>query len=761
MNKTEHSVIDSKNYIRIGISLTGLIQGVGFRPHVYRLARYLHLSGWVINTSRGVTIELEGDQESVDQFLPLLESELPPHATILSKAIESLDAIGEKDFRIKESQSTEEIVPLILPDIAVCPECLEEMFDPTNRRYRYPFINCTHCGPRFSIVQSLPYDRPNTTMSTFLQCPDCLMEYENPEDRRFHAQPNACPHCGPQIDFHNLPYSNPFCSGEDALKEAIDSLKRGKILALKGLGGFQLVVSAENEKAVQLLRKRKRRGNKPFALMFPNIESAQAAAHLSEPEQRLLESSEAPIVLVEKKTQDFGTSAPGNPYLGIFLPYTPLHHLLLDLYAKPLIVTSGNLRNEPICIDNDEAFTRLGNIADIFLVHNRPIQRPVDDSVVRIVSGELQILRRARGYAPLPIEVSQDLRPTLAVGGHLKSTIAIGKNNKIILSQHIGNLDTKESVREFESTNSDFQKLYGLTPKTVVHDKHPDYYSTQFAQSHFPKVEKQSIQHHIAHVFSCMAEHLLSPPVLGICWDGTGNGEDGTIWGAESFLLSENKCQRIASILPFRLPGGESAIIETARIATSLLHEAGCETAKDEKTSLFVDMIRKGVHAPICSSMGRLFDGVSALLGLCERADYEGEAAMLLEFEAKHSTTSDAYPCSFVQTDKQGPRLFDWRPMIQQIQCDLIASLSPSDIARKFHHTLVELILEIARQAGQEHIVLTGGCFQNKLLTELTILRLTQSGFKTYTHGQVPPNDGGLAAGQIYATLYPSILQHS
>jgi hydrogenase maturation protein HypF len=759
LNKIEHPIIDSKNYIRIGISLTGLVQGVGFRPHVYRLARNLHLCGWVINTSRGVTIELEGEQKSVDQFLPLLESELPPHATILSKSIESLDAIGEKDFRIKESQLTEEIVPLILPDIAVCPECLEEMFDPANRRYRYPFINCTHCGPRFSIVQSLPYDRPNTTMSAFQQCTECLREYENPENRRFHAQPNACPHCGPKIDFHNLPFTNPLCSGEDALHEAIDSLRRGKILALKGLGGFQLIVSAENENAVQLLRKRKRRGNKPFALMFPDIVSAQAAAHLSEPEQRLLESSEAPIVLVEKKTHDFEASAPGNPYLGIFLPSTPLHHLLLNLFAKPLIVTSGNLRNEPICIDNNEAFARLGNIADAFLVHNRPIQRPVDDSVVRIIAGKLQILRRARGYAPLPIEVNQDLKPTLAVGGHLKSTIAIGKNNKIILSQHIGNLDTKESVRVFESTNSDFQKLYGLTPKAVVHDKHPDYYSTQSAQSHFSKVEKQSIQHHIAHVFSGMAEHSLSPPVLGISWDGTGYGDDGKIWGAESFLLSENKCQRIASILPFQLPGGESAIIETSRIATSLLYEAGCETGKDEKTGLFVEMIRKGVHAPVCSSMGRLFDGVSALLGLCERVDYEGEAAMLLEFEAQQSTASDTYSYPSVQTEQQGRLLFDWRPMIRQIQCDLKASLSPSDIARKFHHTLVALILEIARLAGQEHVVLTGGCFQNKFLTELTIRELTQSGFKTYTHRQVPPNDGGLAVGQIYATLFPSILQ--
>jgi len=759
LNKIEHSVIDSKNQIRIEISLTGLVQGVGFRPHVYRLARNLHLNGWVINTSQGVTIELEGDQKSIEQFLPRLENELPPHARILSKTIESLEVTGGKGFSIKESQSTEEIVPLILPDIAVCPECLEEMFNPANRRYRYPFINCTHCGPRFSIVQSLPYDRPNTTMSAFQQCPDCLREYENPENRRFHAQPNACPHCGPQIDFHSLPFTNPACSGEDALHEAIDSLKRGKILALKGLGGFQLVVSAENEEAIRLLRKRKRRGNKPFALMFPNIESVQAAARLSEPEQRLLESSEAPIVLVEKKNPRFDASAPGNPYLGVFLPYTPLHHLLLLLYAKPLIVTSGNLKNEPICIDNNEAFTRLSNIADTFLVHNRPIQRPVDDSVVRIVAGELQVLRRARGYAPLPIEIDQTLHSTLAVGGHLKNTIAIGKNNKIILSQHIGNLDTQESAKTFESANSDFQKLYGLAPKTVVHDKHPDYCSAQFAQSHFPKAEKQSIQHHIAHVFSCMAEHSLSPPVLGISWDGTGYGNDGTIWGAESFLLSENKCQRISSILPFRLPGGESAIIETSRIATSLLYEAGHETTQEGKTGLFVDMIRKGVHAPFCSSMGRLFDGVSALLGLCERVDYEGEAAMLLEFEAQQSTTPDAYPCSLMQTDEQSPHLFDWRPMIQQIQSDLKASLPPSAIARKFHRTLVDYVLEIARQAGQEHIVLTGGCFQNKLLTELTIRELTQSGFKTYTHRQVPPNDGGLAVGQIYATLFPSILQ--
>ncbi len=758
MNKLKQWPNDLTNLIRIEIHLTGLVQGVGFRPHVYRLAKRSHLAGWVINTAQGVTLQIEGKKHSLDRFLILLEDELPPHAKILSKEKQTIQPTGEVGFQIRESQSSGKIVPLVLPDIAVCPECLGELFDPKNRRYRYPFINCTHCGPRFSIIQSLPYDRPNTTMSGFELCPECRNEYENPEDRRFHAQPNACPKCGPQVYFHKEPTSAPTDSGEDAIIAAFASIRRGHILALKGLGGFQLVVDAENTEAVLSLRERKQRGNKPFAVMFPDIQSIHNSTVISEQEQRLIESSEAPIVLVEKRDDHFDSAAPANPYLGVFLPYTPLHHLLLQLFKTPLIITSGNLSNEPICKDNDEAFAKLKNIADTFLVHDRPIQRPVDDSVVRIISGKPQILRRARGYAPLPIEVGIPLKPTLAAGGHLKNTIAIGKDNKIILSQYIGNLDTTESTEVFEATISDFENLYDLKTEVAIYDKHPDYFSSHFIRTRYKEISKQSVQHHLAHVFSCMAEHALEPPLLGISWDGTGYGEDGSIWGAESFILDKVACKRFASIDSFRLPGGESAIKAPSRVATSLLFESGYEFSKGDKNKLFVQLLDRNLHAPLCSSMGRLFDGVSAILGLCERIDYEGEAAMLLEFEAQKSATKEAYAIEISQLADEGAFIFDWRTMIKGIQADTKSKTPAPRIARKFHNTLVLLIVEIAKMSGQEVVVLTGGCFQNKLLSELAISKLTDTGFNTYTHQQIPPNDSGIAAGQVFSSLYPSIL---
>lgn len=733
-----------------------MVQGVGFRPHVYRLAHALNLSGWVNNSARGVEMELEGDPGLIQQFLSLLEEGLPPHASLLSKEIKPIQTTGSTGFTILNSTSSGEIAPLILPDIAVCPECLKELFDPRNRRYRYPFINCTHCGPRFSIIQSLPYDRPNTTMSGFQQCPDCLREYENPEDRRFHAQPNACPRCGPQLSYHASASAKPHA--EDALLWAVESIMAGKILALKGLGGFQLVVDALNPKAVQRLRLKKQRGNKPFALMFPSSKSAASSVFIPASAMKLLESSEAPIVLLEKTDARFESSAPDSPYLGVFLPYTPLHHLLLHLLPIPLVVTSGNLADEPICIENDEAFARLGKVADSFLVHNRPIERPVDDSVVHLVGGELQILRRARGYAPLPIRVRQSLPPTLAVGGHLKSTIAIGKGNHIILSQHIGNLDTQESVRVYQSANSDFKNLYDLTPDILVQDRHPDYYSTHYAKEIPDPVDRRSIQHHVAHVFSCMAEHALTPPVLGFSWDGTGYGDDGSIWGGESFHLVHNSHERVATIHPFRLPGGERAIQEPGRIAASLEYEALGLSGKSKSTRLLNDMIQKGIQSPVCSSMGRIFDGVSALLGLCQTADYEGEAAMLLEFEAKKSQTQAIYHYLLLSPTETGPLIFDWRPMIRQIHDEITTGISKPDIARTFHNTLVEFILETARRIDCDHVLLTGGCFQNSLLTELAIHKLTDQGFTPYTHKRIPPNDGGIAAGQAYSALFSPVV---
>jgi len=735
-----------------------MIQGVGFRPLVFQLAKRMQLNGWVSNSSEGVTIELEGIKKSIDKFLRQLEHELPPYASIQGRNIALIETWGEKEFAIKESTNTGETAPHILPDIAVCHECLEEMFDPLNRRFAYPFINCTHCGPRFSIVQSLPYDRANTTMAGFEMCEECRAEYEDPTDRRFHAQPIACPNCGPQIEFRHLSESSSTFIGKKAMESAIHSLKSGKILALKGLGGFQLLVDATNTAAVQRLRERKQRGNKPFAVMFPDIESARETVKISDPEEKLIKSPEAPIVLVEKQNNKFDSASPKNPYLGVFLPYSPLHHQLLKQFNNPLIATSGNLANEPICIHNEEAFLRLKSIADVFLVHDRPIQRPVDDSVVRMVGGDIQVIRRARGYAPYPIQMSQHVPPTLAVGGHLKNTIAIGKGHQIVLSQHIGNLDTMESVSAFDSTISDFRTLYDLQAEAVVADKHPDYVSTRFAEEQKSE-HNVHIQHHLAHVFSCMAEHGLKPPLTGIAWDGTGYGDDGTIWGAESFKLTEQTSRRFASIYPFQLPGGESAIHEPERIAISLLHSAGQQIPQTKKTNLLLELNEKGINSPYCSSIGRLFDGISAIIGLCREINYEAEAAMLLEFEAMQSDTHDHYDFPAHKSDGSNLTVFDWRPMIGQIAEDLRTQEPTTHIARKFHNTLTEAILEIARLSNENKVLLSGGCFQNKVLTEMTIHKLTEAGFKTYSHHQIPSNDGGLAAGQVYAQLFKSNLK--
>ena len=752
MSKTEQLTVCSEGLQRIGISLTGLIQGVGFRPHIYTLARGLGLTGWVSNSPEGVEIELEGNPDGIHSFLKLLKTKLPAHASIASQSISPLPIQGSSEFTIRQSKSEGERVPLILPDIAVCAECLDEMSDPNNRRYRYPFINCTHCGPRYSIVDALPYDRPNTSMAEFELCEDCRREYADPTDRRYHAQPIACPVCGPTVQFYQK-NSNCHQRGEDALEAAINLLVRGEILALKGLGGFQLLVDASNSDAVAALRSGKRRGNKPFAILFPDLSSVWDAVHVSPVEAKLLQSFEAPIVLLKKKNSLFDAAAPRNPYLGVFLPYTPLHHLILRDLDRPLVATSGNLSNEPICIDDKEAFSRLGDLADGFLVHNRPIRRAVDDSVVQVVDGKCQVLRRARGYAPLPIPLERPVKPMLAVGGHLKNTIAIAKGKQVVLSQHIGDLDTCETFEAFQSTLSDFQQLYQMDGVSVVSDKHPDYLSTHVAQG-FPSTDVHSIQHHLAHVYSCMADHQLTPPLTGIVWDGTGYGDEGALWGAEVFHLTNQDQRRVASLLPIILPGGEAAIHDISRIATSLLHAAGLPVPSDKNSQMLIQMITRGINAPGCSSMGRLFDGVSALIGLCCQVDFEGEAAMLLEYEAMECDCEEAYTMP-VSKDTESPlAVFDWRSAVKQISDDLQWGVKTSTIARKFHNSLVDCVLNSAQLGGERNVLLTGGCFQNKLLSELAIRKLTQFGFEPYIHNMIPPNDGGLSAGQIYGAIF-------
>jgi hydrogenase maturation protein HypF len=525
---------------RIAIVVRGAVQGVGFRPFVYRLSADLHLPGWVANTPAGVFIEAEGEKARLDLFLLRLQREIPPRASIQSLECTFLDPVGYAEFTIRESDLSGETTTIVPPDIATCPDCLSEIFDPSNRRHRYPFTNCTNCGPRYSIITALPYDRPNTTMAGFRMCDACNTEYANPADRRFHAQPNACPVCGPRLELWS-PSGTTLAMQDEALQAAADAIRNGHTVALKGLGGFHLMVDARNQHAVQRLRTSKRREEKPFALMFPSADQIDDVCEVSELERRLFHSPESPIVLLRRKHTHQSPSpitpavAPGNPSLGVLLPYTPLHHLLMRTLGFPVVATSGNISDEPICTNEHEALRRLAGIADLFLVHDRPITRHVDDSLVRVMLGRELVLRRARGYAPLPVRLSRELPDTIAVGPHLKNTVAVARGRNAFLSQHIGDLETRESQEAFERQIASLQSLYRIRPTRVVSDMHPDYLSTQYAQRLGLPVF--AVQHHFAHVASCMAENDLQGQVLGVSWDGTGYGPDGTIWGGE-FLIT-------------------------------------------------------------------------------------------------------------------------------------------------------------------------------------------------------------------------------
>jgi hydrogenase maturation protein HypF len=527
---------DARQYRRLRISIRGAVQGVGFRPFIYRLASESRLAGWVNNSSRGVIVEVEGSEEQLQSFLLRIDREKPPRSYIQSLESSFLDPAGYTRFEIRESDDTGEKSVIVLPDIATCSECLQEIKDPSNRRYQYPFTNCTNCGPRFTIIEALPYDRPNTTMKRFEMCGKCLAEYENPLDRRFHAQPNACPACGPHIELLSGD-GTVLGSHHEALFKTSAALADGSIVAVKGLGGFHLMADARNNAAVRRLRERKHREEKPLALMYPTLESIRADCEVSDLEQRLLGSPESPIVLLRRKPaignpqSPSSLIAPGNPYLGVMLPYTPLHQLLMSELGFPIVATSGNLSDEPICIDEHEALGRLKEIADLYLVHNRPIIRHVDDSIVRVMMGRELVLRRARGYAPLPVQLSRPAVPALAVGAHLKNAIAASTGDDIFISQHIGDLETREAFDAFERVIHSFRQMYELELEMVACDKHPDYLSTQFAKQ--CGLQVVTVQHHYAHILSCMAENQLQEPVLGVSWDGTGYGPDGTVWGGE------------------------------------------------------------------------------------------------------------------------------------------------------------------------------------------------------------------------------------
>ncbi len=744
------------------ILIQGLIQGVGFRPFVYRLADELNLAGWVVNSAQGVIIEVESSSDRLDIFIARLRHELPSHAAIQSLNWQSTVPTGQTGFEIRHSNHSGAKTALILPDLATCPECLAEIFDPTNRRYRYPFTNCTHCGPRFTIIHELPYDRPSTTMSTFEMCGECQAEYNSPLDRRFHAQPNACPKCGPQLALWDKS-GTILAIHDEGLLATAETIRQGKIAAVKGLGGFHLMVDARNVDAVARLRTRKHRDEKPLALMYPTLEYIKAACEVSELENKLLTSAAAPIVLLRRTGGDIAENvAPGNPYLGVMLPYTPLHHLLLHELNFPVVATSGNLSGEPICTDEYEALERLGEIADLFLIHNRPIARHVDDSIVRVAAGRELLLRRARGYAPLPVRLAKSAPTLIAAGAHLKNTAAVTAGEQVFISQHIGDMDTAQAYDAYEHVIQDFQQLYDLHPTAVACDLHRDYRSTQYAESSgLPLIR---VQHHYAHVLACMADNYLEAPVLGVSWDGTGYGTDGTIWGGEFLLVNNRAFDRVAHLATFRLPGGDLAVKEPRRSALGLLYALFGEDIPSDlppmqsfsasELQLLKIALRQGINAPLTSSAGRLFDAVAALIGLCQRSSFEGQAAMELEFAQISVKTDRCYPFAVTEITSEGAvskRILDLKLMA--IIDEWRAGVPVGEISAVFHNTLAEMIVAIAQQVGEKQVVLTGGCFQNKTLLERTIDRLLAEGLQPFWHQRVPPNDGGIALGQVMAAL--------
>ncbi|PJF35509.1 MAG: carbamoyltransferase HypF [Candidatus Thermofonsia Clade 1 bacterium] len=758
---------------RLRLTLSGVVQGVGFRPFIYRLARSLALGGWIVNAPHGVIVEIEGAPEALQAFLARLPDEKPAHALITALDQREIPPCGELTFEIRHSQLEGEKTALILPDLATCADCLRELFDPSDRRYRYPFINCTHCGPRYSVILSLPYDRPNTTMRAFALCPACRAEYDDPLDRRFHAQPTACPHCGPQLAAWSA-RGKVLAEREEALQLAEKALRDGQIVALKGLGGFQLLCDARNAESVRALRLRKQRPEKPFAVMLPDLETAQQLCFVDEQEAALLTSAAAPIVLLKRRTTELAeTVAPHNPYLGVMLPYTPLHHLLMRDLGFPIVATSGNLSGEPICIDEFEALARLGRIADIFLVHNRPIARAVDDSVACIALGKPLLLRRARGYAPLPVPMPSgtSLPPLIAVGAHQKNTLAIAEAERLILSQHIGDLENAESERAFSQTLRDLAHMHAVQPRLIVCDAHPDYLSTRHAEQLAIEqaVPLLRVQHHHAHALACMAENAIRPPFLAVVWDGTGYGTDGTIWGGEFLQVTAQAFKRIGTWRAFPLIGGEAAAREPRRSALGALWQMyGCalpEWLSDLPTlrafsaaelSILRQALQRGLNAPYTSSVGRLFDAVASLLDLNQRMSFEGQAAMRLEFAALEAApnTDESYPfevTTITTVNGESVRIIDYAQVFEAIMREWRQGVSVADIARRFHQTLCAVILAQARAAALERVALCGGCFQNRLLLAGAVAALRRADFVPFWSAQVPPNDGGIAYGQAIA----------
>ncbi|MBJ6800031.1 carbamoyltransferase HypF [Geomonas propionica] len=741
---------------RASLEIDGIVQGVGFRPFVYRLALRFGLSGWVRNTGKGVQIEAEGDRDDLLAFSHALREDAPPLAMIGSLKLEKIAPVGGDGFVILESAKAGKGGE-ISPDCDVCDDCLAELFDPKNRRYLYPFINCTNCGPRYSIITGIPYDRPATTMAGFAMCDDCLAEYHDPLNRRFHAQPNACPVCGPRL---SLVDREGVAVTGDPLRQTIEALKDGAIVAVKGVGGYHLAVDACSEAAVGLLRRRKKRDEKPFAMLAPDLDSVRRHVHCSDLEGRLLAGVERPIVLMRNlpQTPIAELVAPGNGWFGFMLPGNPLQHLLTRGFGGPLVMTSGNLSDEPIAYRDDEALRMLSGIADLFLTNDREIHTRTDDSVIRLYRGEPLFLRRSRGYVPRALALPAEQASVLALGAELKATLCLTRGAQGFMSQHIGDLKNAATMASLEESAAHLQRLLEISPEVVAHDLHPDYLSTVYAQGlGLPCI---SVQHHHAHMASCMAENGLDGDVIGVILDGTGYGSDGTIWGGEFLVGGYESFKRQGYFAQLRMPGGDAAVKEPYRMALSALYRlhgaelfrqplAVCGEVQEADRALFLKMLEKGINAPLTSSCGRLFDAVSALLVVRHRISYEGQAAIELEALAETGSASESYPYLVAG---EGEEVIDFGPAIAAICADLAAGRSRADIARAFHRTvaagIVEMCGRIRTARGLDRVVLSGGVFQNRLLTEDVADQLAGDGFKVYCHRLVPPNDGGLALGQ-------------
>jgi hydrogenase maturation protein HypF len=746
---------------RLRLEIRGAVQGVGFRPTVYRLATELGLAGWVINDARGVVLEVEGARERLEDFRRRLAASPPPHARVESSAATWLEPAAFERFEIRHSDEGGERTVVVLPDLATCPECLGEVLDPRDRRHGYAFANCTHCGPRFTIVRSLPYDRPNTTMAGFTLCAACRAEYDNPLDRRFHAQPTACAACGPALSLWDAAGAV-LASGGEALAGAARALREGRIVAVKGLGGFHVLCDAADATAVARLRERKARPEKPFAVMARDLAQARTLCVIDDEAVRALTGAECPIVLLPARADAPVAPgvAPGLATLGVMLPATPLHHLLAREAGRALVATSGNLKDEPIATDEREALARLGHVADFFLVHDRPIERHCDDSVGWTLDGHFSLLRRARGWAPLPVRVASASPVVLAVGPHLKNTVALASGTHVFLSQHIGDLENAGALAAFERVIADFLALYGVAPAAIAHDLHPDYLSTQWAvrAAATRGVPVVPVQHHHAHLAACLAEHRAEGPALGVIWDGTGLGTDGTIWGGEFLLGDAAGFRRAASLRPFRLPGGEAAVREPRRVALALLHaclgDAAFERADlaavrafaPDELAVLRQALSRGLHAPVTTSAGRLFDGLAALAGLHPRVTYEGQAAIALEALAEPGDHG-AYPLTLTGAADSALEL-DWRPLVTAALADLARGVAAGTVSARVHAGLAEAIADTAGRVGTERVALSGGCFQNRLLATAAARLLRERGHEVLLHRQVPPNDGGVSLGQ-------------